>query len=91
MAIYDYYITELNNRQKEERSSVSTAYSINLSGIYVFQAEQDNNRNTGVIFNYLGILAYRLKTLYRKPKRDRCCHECNLEPREQDKKGPEVN
>lgn len=35
MAIYDYYITELNNRQKKERTSVSAAFSINLSGIRV--------------------------------------------------------
>ena len=41
---------------------------------------------TGVIFNYLGILAYRLKPLIENPRRDRCFHECDLEPREQVKR-----
>ena len=35
MTIYDYYITELNNRQKKERTSASATFSINLSGIRV--------------------------------------------------------
>ena len=35
MAIYDFYITELNNRQEKERTSIRAAFSINLSGIRV--------------------------------------------------------
>ena len=35
MTIYDYYITELNNRQKMERTSIRAAFSINLPGTHV--------------------------------------------------------
>ena len=35
MAIYGYYTTELNNRQKKEGTSISAAFSINLSGTHV--------------------------------------------------------
>ena len=68
MAIYDYYITELNNRQqggKDERKR-------RLFHKFIWHACSKQNRTittiTGVIFNYLEILEYRLKTLIENPK-----------------------
>ena len=69
MAIYDYYITEseLNNRQGGKDESKRRLFHK-----CIWHTCSRQNRTittiTGVIFNYLEILEYRLKTLIENPK-----------------------
>ena len=68
MAIYDYYITELNNRQKGGKDEGKRR----LFHKFIWHTCSRHNRTittiTGVIFNYLEILEYRLKTPIENPK-----------------------
>ena len=65
--------------KEKERTSPSAAFSI-IYLEYVFPAEQDHR----CYFELM--LTSRLKTLIKNPKGDFCCHECDLEPREQVKR-----
>ena len=75
MAIYDYYIKELKNRQKGGKDERKRR----LFHKFIRHTCPRQNRTittiTSVIFNYLEILEYRLKTLIENPGQ----------------KGPEVN
>ena len=68
MAIYDYYITELNNRQKGGKDERKRR----LFHKFIWHTCSSQNRTittiTGVVFNYLEILEYRFKTLIENPK-----------------------
>ena len=67
MAIYDYYITKLNNRQKGGKDERKRR----LFHKFIWHLPRQNRTITtitGVIFNYLEILEYRLKTPIENPK-----------------------